>query len=61
MGTTISGDTGITFPDATTQSKAVSQTTPFAVTASATTGAWTRNSAAGATTIQGYSMRQRYI
>lgn len=39
MGTTISGDTGITFPDATTQSKAVSQTTPFAVTASATTGA----------------------
>lgn len=39
MGTTISGDTGITFPDATTQSKAVSQATPFAVTASATTGA----------------------
>lgn len=39
MPTTISGDTGITFPDATTQSKAVSQATPFAVTASAGAGA----------------------
>lgn len=39
MGTTISGDTGITFPDASTQSKAVSQATPFAVTASAIAGA----------------------
>lgn len=39
MSTTISGDTGITFPDASTQSKAVSQATPFAVTASAIAGA----------------------
>jgi hypothetical protein len=39
MSTTISGDTGITFPDASTQSKAVSQVTPFAVTASAIAGA----------------------
>lgn len=39
MSTTISGDTGITFPDATTQSKAVSQATPFAVTASSGAGA----------------------
>jgi hypothetical protein len=39
MAMTLNGDTGITFPDATTQSKAVSQATPFAVTALATTGA----------------------
>jgi hypothetical protein len=39
MSTTISGDTGITFPDDSTQSKAVSQATPFAVTASAIAGA----------------------
>lgn len=39
MPTTISGDTGIIFPDATTQSKAVSQATPFAVTASSGAGA----------------------
>lgn len=39
MPTIISGDSGITFPDATTQSKAVSQATPFAVTASAGAGA----------------------
>jgi hypothetical protein len=39
MGTTINGDTGITFPDASTQSKAVSVATPFAVTASAIAGA----------------------
>lgn len=42
MSTTISGDTGITFPDATTQSKAVSQATPFAVTASSGAGAQLR-------------------
>jgi hypothetical protein len=39
MSTTISGDTGITFPDDSTQSKAVSQATPFAITASAIAGA----------------------
>lgn len=39
MSTTINGDTGIIFPDASTQSKAVSQATPFAVTASAIAGA----------------------
>jgi hypothetical protein len=39
MSTIISGDTGITFPDDSTQSKAVSQVTPFAVTASAIAGA----------------------
>ncbi len=39
MSTTISGDNGVTFPDATTQSKAVSQATPFSVTASAGAGA----------------------
>lgn len=37
--TTISGDTGITFPDDSIQSKAVSQATPFAITASAIAGA----------------------
>ena len=39
MSTTISGDTGVTFPNASVQSVAVSQTTPFAVTASAIAGA----------------------
>jgi hypothetical protein len=39
MATTINGDTGVIFPDASTQSKAVSQVTPFAVTASAIAGA----------------------
>ena len=39
MATTINGDTGVIFPDASTQSKAVSQATPFAVTASAIAGA----------------------
>jgi hypothetical protein len=39
MSTTINGDTGVIFPDASTQSKAVSQATPFAVTASAIAGA----------------------
>jgi hypothetical protein len=39
MSTTISGDTGVTFPNASVQSVAVSQTTPFAVTASAIGGA----------------------
>lgn len=39
MSTIIDGTTGITFPDASTQSKAVSQVTPFAVTASAGAGA----------------------
>jgi hypothetical protein len=39
MGTTINGDTGVIFPDASTQSKVVSQATPFAVTASAIAGA----------------------
>ena len=39
MSTIIDGTTGITFPDASTQSKAVSQATPFAVTASAIAGA----------------------
>ena len=39
MSTIIDGTTGITFPDASTQAKAVSQVTPFAVTASAIAGA----------------------
>ena len=39
MSTIIDGTAGITFPDASTQSKAVSQVTPFAVTASAIAGA----------------------
>jgi hypothetical protein len=39
MSTTINGDTGITFPNASVQSVAVSQTTPFSVTASAIGGA----------------------
>jgi hypothetical protein len=39
MSTTISGDTGVTFPNASVQSVAVSQTTPFSVTASAIAGA----------------------
>jgi hypothetical protein len=39
MPTTINGDTGITFPNASVQSVAVSQATPFAVTASAIGGA----------------------
>lgn len=39
MGTTINGDTGVIFPDASTQSKAVSVATPFAITASAIAGA----------------------
>jgi hypothetical protein len=39
MSTIIDGTTGIIFPDASTQSKAVSQATPFAVTASAIAGA----------------------
>ena len=39
MSTTISGDTGVTFPNASVQSVAVSQATPFSVTASAIGGA----------------------
>ena len=39
MSTIIDGTAGITFPDASTQSKAVSQVTPFAVTASSIAGA----------------------
>jgi hypothetical protein len=39
MSTTINGDTGITFPNASVQSVAVSQATPFSVTASAIAGA----------------------
>jgi hypothetical protein len=39
MSTTISGDTGVTFPNASVQSVAVSQATPFSVTASAIAGA----------------------
>ena len=39
MGTTINGDTGVIFPDDSTQSKAVSVATPFAITASAIAGA----------------------
>ena len=39
MSTTINGDTGITFPNASVQSVAVSQATPFSVTASAIGGA----------------------
>ena len=39
MSTIIDGTTRITFPDASTQAKAVSQVTPFAVTASAIAGA----------------------
>ena len=39
MSSIIDGTTGITFPDASTQAKAVSQVTPFAVTASAIAGA----------------------
>ena len=39
MSTTISGDTGVTFPNASVQSVAVSQATPFSIAASAIAGA----------------------
>lgn len=42
MGTTISGDTGVVFPDATTQSTAVTVATPFSINASAGAGAQLR-------------------
>lgn len=39
MSTTIDGTAGVIFPDATTQSKAVSQDSPFTVTGNSTAGA----------------------